>query len=79
MVGVSMTSIKITIKEDDKARDFIRFISDIDYLDIQVERDVDAEDPNGIEALGLICGMWKDRDITLESIRKKAWVRGAQQ
>ena len=72
-----MTSIKITIKEDDKARDLIRFLSDIDYLDIQVEKHADAEDNNSTKALGLIFGMWKDRDITLESIRKKAWSRGA--
>ena len=72
-----MTSIKITIKEDDKARDLIRFLRDIDYIDIQVEHNADAEDANCIEALGLICGIWKDRDVTLQSIRKKAWVRGA--
>jgi len=78
-MGISMTSIKITIKEDDKARDLIRFLSDIDYLDIQVEKNADSENTNGIEALELICGMWKDRDISLESIRKKAWDRGAQQ
>jgi len=77
MIGVSMTSIKITIKEDDKAQDLIRFLSDIDYLDIQVEKDTEAEDTKSVEALGLICGMWRDRDITLDSIRKKAWVRGA--
>ena len=71
-----MTSIKIIIKEDDKVWDFIRFLSDIDYLDIQVEH-ADAEDNNSTEALGLIFGTWKDRDITLESIRKKAWNRGA--
>ena len=72
-----MTSIKITIKEDDKALDLIRFLSDIDYLDIQVEKTADSEGANGTEALGSISGMWKDRDITLESIRKKAWGRGA--
>ena len=72
-----MTSIKITIKEDDKAQDLIRFLSDIDYLDIQVEKNADVEDINGVEALGLISGMWKDRDITLDSIRKEAWGRGA--
>ena len=71
-----MTSIRITIKEDDKAKDLIRFLSGIDFLDIQVEENTETVDSKGIDALRSICGLWKGRNITLDSIRKKAWARG---
>ena len=74
-----MTSIRITIKEDDKAKDLIRFLSDIDFLDIQVEENTETVDAKGVDALKSICGIWKDRNITLSSIRMKAWAHVEQQ
>ena len=74
-----MTSIRITIREDDKAKDLIRFLSGIDFLDIQVEEDTETVDSKGIDALKSICGLWKGRSITLDSIRNKAWARGGSQ
>ena len=74
-----MTSIRVTINEDDKAKDLIRFLSGIDFLDIQVEENTGAVDAKGIDALKSICGLWKDRNISLDSIRKKAWAHGGQQ
>ncbi len=71
-----MTSIRITIKEDDKAKDLIRFLSGIDFLDIQVEENSETADAKGIDALKSIFGIWKDRNISLDSIRKKAWAHG---
>ena len=72
-----MTSIRITIKEDDKAKDLIRFLSDIDFLEIQVEENTEVGNTKGIDALQSICGIWRDRNIDLDSIRKEAWTRGA--
>ena len=74
-----MTSIRITIREDDKAKDLIRFLSGIDFLDIQVEENTETVDAKGIDALKSICGIWKDRNISLDSIRKKAWAHGERQ
>jgi hypothetical protein len=71
-----MTSIRITIKEDDKAKDLIRFLSGIDFLDIQVEENSETADAKGIDALKSISGIWKDRNISLDSIRKEAWAHG---
>ena len=71
-----MTSIRITIKEDDKAKDLIRFLSGIDFLDIQVEENTETVDAKGIDALKSISGIWKDRNISLDSIRKEAWAHG---
>ncbi len=71
-----MTSIRIIIKEDNKARDFIRFLRDIDFLDIQVEETTETVDSKDLDALKSICGIWKDRNISLDSIRNKAWARG---
>ena len=71
-----MTSIRVLIKEDDKARDFIRFLRDIDFLDIQIENQTEPLGSKGVDALQSICGLWKGRDITLDSIRNKAWARG---
>ena len=72
-----MTSIRIIIKEDDKAKDLIRFLSDIDFLEIQVEENTETVNTQGIDALMSICGIWRDRNITLDSIRTQAWTRGA--
>ena len=74
-----MTSIRITIREDDKARDLIRFLRDIDFLDVQVDENADAVNTRGVDALKSLCGIWRDRDITLESLRKKAWAQGERQ
>lgn len=74
-----MTTIRIIISEDNKAKDFIRFLRDIDFLDIQVEENTETVDSKGIDALKSICGLWKGRSITLDSIRKKAWAHGEQQ
>jgi len=74
-----MTSIRIIIKEDNKAKDFIRFLRDIDFLDIQVEENTETGDAKGLDALKSICGLWKGRSITLDSIRNKAWARGGAQ
>ncbi len=74
-----MTSIRIIIEEDSKAKDFIRFLRDIDFLEIQVEENTDTVDSKGVEALNSICGLWKGRSVTLDSIRKKAWARGGAQ
>ena len=71
-----MTSIRIIINEDNKAKDFIRFLRDIDFLDFQVEENTETVDSKGIDALKSICGLWKGRSITLDSIRKKAWDQG---
>ena len=71
-----MTSIRIIIKEDDKAKDLIRFLRDIDFLDIQVEENTETVDSKSIDALKSICGLWKGRRITLDSIRKKVWAHG---
>ena len=71
-----MTSIRITIREDAKAKDLIRFLRGIDFLDIQVEENTEAVDSKGLDALKSICGLWKGRSITFDSIRNKAWARG---
>ena len=73
-----MTSIRITVKEDDKAEDLIRFLSDIDFLEIQVEEHANTVPAKSVDALGEICGLWRGRTVSLESIRKNAWGRGAQ-
>jgi hypothetical protein len=74
-----VTSIRIIIKEDNKAKDFIRFLRDIDFLDIQVEENTEGVDSKGTDALKSISGLWKGRSITLDSIRNKAWAHGRSQ
>ena len=71
-----MTSIRITIREDNKARDLIRFLRDIDFLDIQAEETTETVDSKDLDALKSICGLWTGRSITLDSVRNKAWARG---
>ena len=73
-----MTSIRITIREDDKAIDFIRFLSEIDFLEIHIEEQTSETPTESKSALNQLCGLWRDRNITLESLREHAWGRGIQ-
>lgn len=72
-----MEQVTILIPNRDKAQLFIELLHSLDFIaDIQLI----SEETNGrhekAEASAdffSIAGLWSDRDITVESIRKQAW------
>lgn len=67
-----MKSIVLRIKEDDKARDLIQFLGDINFVDIE-EEEMPGNRKSCMDGLTRLYGLWEGRDITLSDIREKAW------
>lgn len=67
-----MTSLLINIKDDSKTEDVIRFLKDIDFLEIIEQNDVSTE-KNNKNTLSDAFGIWSKKNITLDEIREKAW------
>ncbi len=62
--------IVINVVSEEKAKHLIEILKDISYVkDIKVE----SEKNKGKPDFESVFGIWKDRDITIENIRKKAW------
>ncbi len=62
--------IVIDISDEKKAKYLVKLLEDIPYVrNIKVEHEKKKKKPN----FELVFGIWKERDITLEDIRKKAW------
>jgi len=67
-----MTSILVRVKDDRKVDDLIRFLRDIDFLDVKVESTSDSIALK-TNILDQAVGIWKNKSITLNSLRQKAW------
>lgn len=62
--------IVIDVSNKEKAKHLIDMLKDIPYVkNIKIESKKKKRKPD-FEA---VFGIWKDRDITLEDIREKAW------
>jgi len=62
--------IIIDVSNEGKAKHLIDILKDIPYVkNIEVENKKNKEKPD----FESVFGIWKDRDITIENIRKKAW------
>ena len=68
-----MTNILVQVKDDRKAHDLIRFLKDIDYLDVVVQKEAVGDESARDSDLRKAFGIWADKDISLGSIREKAW------
>ena len=62
--------IVIDVSNEKKAKHLIDILKDIPYVkDIKVETEKEKKKPD----FKSVFGIWKDREITIEKIRKKAW------
>ena len=67
----NMKTLRIDIEDDSKINVVKKILNDLGYVTIH---DSDENNQTGSESgLDGVIGLWKDRDISLESIRKKAW------
>ena len=71
-----MEQITIQVKNKQKAQALINFLKAMDFIEDVTASDLSAYKPKGRTSekdfFGL-AGLWAGRDVTLDSIRQKAW------
>ena len=63
--------LSLHIKNESISQKILEFLSTFKKEDIQIET-VD-EDDESKESLSTFAGIWKDREINIETIRESAW------
>jgi hypothetical protein len=75
-----MEQIVVQVRDKEKAKVLFELLTALDFVDsvktseteeVEVEATV-QEEPSDFFSLA---GLWQDRDVSLESIRQKAWPR----
>lgn len=61
----------ITINDNSKAEHFIDFLKDIPYVNVIEANEKEVDGNSLFDSFG----MWKDKDVSLDKIRAKAWKR----
>ena len=72
-----MTRLQIKIKDADKAIIVINLLKELPFVEIEASEDEKTVKPlkRGKESLAELFGLWKNREVSLVDIRKKAWTR----
>jgi len=71
-----MQTLRVTVNDDKTKQLLLRMLHTMDG--VQVKETRRDERRNAGNALLQLCGIWKDRDIYIDDIRKKAWKRAAK-
>jgi hypothetical protein len=67
-----MSEIVLIIKNEEKGKILLDFLKQIEFIEVRNRTDKKTN-RNKDASFKDLYGIWKGRDITLESIRKKAW------
>jgi hypothetical protein len=74
-----MESIVIRVKDRQKADLLMQFLKALDFVEqvSAVDQEANESDVAGADAAEFyaLAGVWKGREVTLESLRQKAWPR----
>ncbi len=75
-----MQQIVIHIQNKKKANVLLELLNELDFIDLlsvsgQKDDDEKMESPEKREDFFSLAGLWSGRDISVASIRKKAWPR----
>lgn len=74
-----MTQILVQVKDQKKSNVLLELLKSLDFVDsvYTINKEVDTPISNEDDSLDFfsMAGIWEDREITLESIRQKAWRR----
>jgi len=66
--------VTLDIKNESMKDSFLNFIKTLDYVEIKDEKKTEIIKPkNNQDKFSQFAGMWEDSDITIKSIRDKAW------
>jgi hypothetical protein len=71
----TMERLQITVSDEHTKNLVIRLLHSIDGVKISEKRPAHMPDP--ASSLKSLSGIWKNRDISLQDIRNKAWKRPA--
>jgi hypothetical protein len=73
-----MEQILISIKNKEKAKLLLELLKSLDFVE-EVESHIQADEINNSVAASedffALAGLWSGREITLDSLRQKAWPR----
>jgi hypothetical protein len=67
-----MSVVVLNIKNEDKGKFLLDFLKQVEFVDVE-EPPAKKTESKEINSFRELFGIWKDRDINLETIRKKAW------
>lgn len=75
-----MEQIVVQVKDKEKAKVLLEILAALDFVDsvqaTEAEEIIsDSKVPEKSSDFFSLAGLWQNRDITLESIRQKAWPR----
>lgn len=73
-----MEQITILVRDKKKARSLLTLLKSLDFVYSVNSRSVEPQEPPVTLTVGEAddaFGMWKDTDITAESLRENAWKR----
>ena len=70
-----MEQITIQVKNKHKAQALINFLKTLDFIENVTARDFSIFQPKRVKDADFfaLAGLWANRDVTLDSIREKAW------
>ncbi len=71
-----MEQITIRIKDKKKARTLVDFLKTLDFVEKVSSSDLPSVDDNKKtqeDDFFALAGLWAERDVSLKSIREKAW------
>ena len=74
-----MKDIHVKINDDGKIPVVLNLLKELPFVEVEEESETRSEEGKNNQAsfgdLADIFGIWEKREITLESIREKAWKR----
>lgn len=70
-----MEQITIQVKNKQKARALIKFLKALDFIEEVTAREISVTQPGKVsdKEFFALAGLWAGRDVTLDSIRQRAW------
>jgi hypothetical protein len=69
-----MSVVVLNIKNEEKGKFLLDFLKQIEFVEIEEVEQFDTEEKTSDqESFSDLFGIWKDRPLTIETIRKKAW------
>lgn len=71
-----MEQIVIRVKDRKKAKTLLEFLKSLDFIESVTEKETltnEISDVEGNADFFALAGLWAGRDVSLKSIREKAW------
>ena len=70
-----MKRVEIRVKDDEKAKPLLDFLRSLDFVELAETNERQSGDQENDEAFFALAGLWEGREVTLDTIRRKAWPR----